>query len=59
MTWPCTTLGDILDRGDHVDEDPHPPVVIPAAEWPSYSGERFPAEAAAWQERIDQDAELS
>jgi len=43
----------ILDHGTHVSELEHPPVVIPAEEWPTYSGERFPREVREWQERID------
>ena len=43
----------ILDHGTHVSEVDHPPVVIPADEWSTYSSERFPREVKAWQERID------
>lgn len=31
----------------------HVVTVIPAAEWPTYSGERFPAEVKAWQKALD------
>lgn len=43
----------VLDDGENVTELEHGPVAIPAAEWASYSGERFPAEVAEWQARID------
>jgi hypothetical protein len=47
----------MLDDGENLTAmDPHPPVVIPAAEWPSYSGERFPREVAAWQAQLDGSA---
>ncbi len=49
----------ILDHGTHVSEVDHPPVVIPAEEWPAYSSERFPSEVRAWQERIDSEAQDS
>jgi mannosyltransferase OCH1-like enzyme len=45
----------ILDHGTHVSEVDHPPVVIPAEEWPTYSSERFPREVMAWQERLDSE----
>jgi hypothetical protein len=44
-----------LDDGETLEEIEHPPTVIPAAEWPSYSGERFPREVEAWQKTIDED----
>lgn len=43
----------ILDHGDRIEELDHPAVTIPAAEWPSYSSERFPREVNAWQKQID------
>lgn len=43
----------VLDDGENITETEHPPVVIAAADWPAYSGERFPAEVAEWQERIN------
>jgi hypothetical protein len=43
----------ILDHGTHVTEVEHPPVVIPAEEWPTYSSERFVREVQDWQRRID------
>ena len=43
----------VLDHGDRIDEVEQPAITIPAADWPTYSGERFPAEVKAWQERID------
>lgn len=43
----------VLVDGENVTELEHPAVAIPAAEWPSYSGERFPAEVKAWQKELD------
>lgn len=47
----------VLDDGENVTELEHPVVVIPAAEWPTYSSERFPAEVKAWQAKLDADQE--
>jgi hypothetical protein len=46
----------VLDDGENVTEIEHPAVTIPAAEWPAYSGERFPAEVKAWQQQLDAEA---
>jgi hypothetical protein len=46
----------VLVDGDEVTEIEHAPVVIPAAEWPTYSSERFPSEVGAWQAEIDAKA---
>jgi len=43
----------VLDDGEELTEVQHPPTVIPAAEWPTYSSERFPREVAEWQEKLD------
>ena len=43
----------VLDDGENVTELEHPPVAIPAAEWPAYSGERFPREVAEWQKQLN------
>jgi hypothetical protein len=43
----------VLIDGDSVTDVEHPPVAIPASEWPTYSSERFPAEVAAWQAELD------
>ena len=43
----------VLDDGETVTELEHGAIAIPAAEWPTYSSERFPAEVAAWQTQID------
>jgi hypothetical protein len=43
----------MLDDGTTLTEVEHPSTVIPAEEWPTYSGERFPREVAEWQERLD------
>ena len=43
----------VIDDGDNITELEHPPVAIPAAEWPTYSSERFPQEVAAWQEELN------
>jgi hypothetical protein len=45
----------ILDDGETLEEIEHPPTVIPAAEWPAYSGERFPREVEAWQKTLDEE----
>jgi hypothetical protein len=47
----------VLIDGDTVTDVDHPAVAIPAAEWPTYSSERFPAEVAAWQAELDASAE--
>jgi hypothetical protein len=46
----------VLDDGENVEEIEHGAIAIPAAEWPAYSGERFPAEVAAWQAQLDAEA---
>lgn len=43
----------VLDDGENVTEVDHPAVAIPAAEWPTYSSDRFPAEIRAWQKELD------
>lgn len=43
----------MLDHGDRLEPLDHQPVAIPGDEWPTYSGERFPREVAAWQAQID------
>jgi hypothetical protein len=45
----------VIDDGENIEEIEHPVTVIPAAEWPTYSGERFPREISAWQARLDQE----
>jgi hypothetical protein len=42
----------VIDHGDHADELIHPPIAIPASEWPRYSSERFPRELAAFRKQI-------
>jgi hypothetical protein len=46
----------VLDDGESITEIEHPAVVIPASEWPTYSGERFPREIGAWQAQLDAEA---
>jgi len=46
----------VLDDGKHITEIDHPPIAIPADEWPAYSGERFPREVKKWQERLDAES---
>jgi len=46
----------VLDDGESVAEIEHGTITIPAAEWPTYSGERFPAEVAVWQAQLDAEA---
>jgi len=43
----------VLDDGENVTEIDHQPIVIPAAEWPTYSNERFPHETAEWKGAIN------
>lgn len=43
----------VLDDGENVTEIEHQAVAIPAAEWPTYSNERFPREVKAWQKQLD------
>ena len=43
----------VLDDGEMITEVDHGTTVIPAAEWPTYSSERFPREVAEWQARLD------
>lgn len=45
----------VLDDGNSITEVEHAPVTIPASEWPTYSGERFPAEVKAWQKQLDDE----
>ncbi|MCU1500581.1 MAG: hypothetical protein JWM47_4534 [Acidimicrobiales bacterium] len=47
----------ILDDGETVTEIDHEAIAIPAAEWPAYSGERFPAEVEAWQAALNAEKE--
>jgi hypothetical protein len=46
----------VLDDGENVSEVDHGATVIPAAEWPTYSSERFPREVAEWQARLDAES---
>jgi hypothetical protein len=45
----------MLDDGTTLTEVEHPATVIPANEWPTYSGERFPNEVAEWQHKLDDE----
>jgi hypothetical protein len=45
----------VLDDGETITEVEHPPTMIPAAEWPTYSSERFPQEVEAWQEQLNRE----
>lgn len=45
----------VVDDGEHITEIEHPAIMIPAADWPKYSNERFPVEVAEWQERINKE----
>lgn len=44
----------VLDDGEQISELEHPAVAIPAAEWPTYSGERFPREVEAWERQLNE-----
>lgn len=46
----------VLDDGENVEELEHPPIAIPAADWPTYSSERFPRELAEWEKRLNEEA---
>jgi hypothetical protein len=46
----------MLEEDGELAEVDHPPIVIPAAEWPTYSSERFPREIEEWQARLDATA---
>jgi hypothetical protein len=46
----------LLDDGETMTEIEHPVTAIPAAEWPTYSGERFPKEVAVWQGTLNAEA---
>lgn len=48
----------VLDDGETIEELEHPATVIPANEWETYSGERFPREVAEWQARIEEEAKV-
>jgi hypothetical protein len=43
----------VIDDGETITEIEHPVTMIPAAEWPTYSSERFAREVEEWQERLD------
>ncbi len=43
------------DDGEALVKLDHPPITIPAAEWASYSGERFPRELAEFEDQINSD----
>jgi len=43
----------VLDDGETITEVDHSATMIPAAEWSTYSSERFPREVAEWQARLD------
>jgi hypothetical protein len=43
----------VLIEDENATEVNHPPIAIPADEWPTYSSERFPAELKAWQAEIE------
>lgn len=43
----------MLDDGENLEPIEHPVTVIPAAEWPTYSSERFPREVEEWQRNLE------
>jgi len=47
----------MLDDGENLTRVEHPATVIPAAEWPTYSSQRFPREVADWQARLDAESD--
>lgn len=46
----------VLDYGDRIEEIDHPPVLVPEADWPTYSNIRFPREVGEWQKRLDTES---
>lgn len=46
----------VLDDGENVEEIEHPTIGISAAEWPTYSGERFPREVAEWEAKLNENS---
>ena len=44
----------VIDDGENIEEVEHPVVVIPAQEWPMYSGSRFQREVKAWEAELNQ-----
>lgn len=47
----------VADDGESITEIEHPPMAIPAAEWPTYSGGRFPREMAQYEAQLQQEGE--
>jgi hypothetical protein len=45
----------VIDDGETIEEFDHPVMAIPAAEWPTYSSERFPREVTEWEQRLNQE----
>lgn len=43
----------VIDDGETLEDVEHGVITIPAAEWPTYSSERFPRETAEWEERLN------
>lgn len=43
----------VIDDGATITEIDHQSVAIPAAEWPTYSSERFPREVETWQAALN------
>lgn len=42
----------VIDDGENLEPIQHPPILVPANEWPSYSGERFPREVKVWETEL-------
>lgn len=45
----------MIDDGETLEEFEHAPIVVSAADWPAYSGERFPAELAAFEDSLNEE----
>lgn len=48
----------VLDDGENLTPVEHGAVTIPAAEWPTYSGERFPREVAEWEKQLNAEGSV-
>jgi hypothetical protein len=45
----------MVDDGETLTEIEHAAIAIPAAEWPTYSSERFPRETEAWEKSLNEE----
>jgi hypothetical protein len=47
----------IIDDGKTLEELEHPSIAVPAAEWSTYSSERFPREARAFEAKLNEEVD--